>query len=83
MTLQGKFVGGNVTVPGVPANWEAMSTDDRIAFHKSSMARQLTDMHQLFILAVALNRTLIMPRFLCFCDRYWGPVEGYGPTPDI
>ena len=21
--------------------------------------------------AMTLNRTLVMPRFVCFCDRYW------------
>eukprot|EP00192_Tetraselmis_astigmatica_P008881 CAMPEP_0117652350 /NCGR_PEP_ID=MMETSP0804-20121206/2579_1 /TAXON_ID=1074897 /ORGANISM="Tetraselmis astigmatica, Strain CCMP880" /LENGTH=607 /DNA_ID=CAMNT_0005458389 /DNA_START=187 /DNA_END=2010 /DNA_ORIENTATION=+ len=73
--FQGKFIGGNVSAPRVPPNWAAMSNDDRIAFHKQSMARQLGDMQQLFLLAVATNRTLIMPRLLCFCDRYWGPVE--------
>ena len=24
-----------------------------------------------FSLAMLLNRTLVMPKFVCFCDRYW------------
>ena len=24
-----------------------------------------------FSLAMLLNRTLVMPKFVCFCDRFW------------
>lgn len=75
LALQGKFVGGNLTVPAVPEGWDKMDTDSRIEFHKKSMAEQLRQLRQLFVLAAATNRTLIVPRMLCFCDRYWGPVE--------
>jgi hypothetical protein len=26
-------------------------------------------------IAVATNRTLILPKLQCYCDRYWGPVD--------
>lgn len=29
----------------------------------------------MFAIAVATNRTLIMPKLLCYCDKYWGPVD--------
>ena len=73
--FQGRFVGGNLTRIEAPEGWEGMDTDAKIAFHKASMIAQLRELRQLFVLAVAANRTLIVPRILCFCDRYWGPVE--------
>ena len=30
--------------------------------------------------AVALNRTIIMPKLISLCDRYWGPLE-FGQVP--
>lgn len=26
-------------------------------------------------MAVTLNRTVILPKLMCYCDRYWGPVH--------
>ena len=31
-------------------------------------------MRDMFAIALATNRTLIMPKLQCYCDRYWGPV---------
>jgi hypothetical protein len=73
--FSGHFVGGNLTHPAVPDLWDTMGTDAKIAFHKQSIIAQLRELRQLFILAVASNRTLVVPRLLCFCDRFWGPVE--------
>eukprot|EP00951_Prasinocladus_malaysianus_P001009 scaffold7118_cov30-Prasinocladus_malaysianus.AAC.1 len=78
---RGKFIAANLTAPGVPENWDSMKTDLRIEFHKASMEAQLRQLRQLFLLAVALDRTVIMPRMVCYCDRYWGPVEEYATTP--
>jgi hypothetical protein len=61
--------------PVTPNDWKSMNTDARIEFHKQSISAQLRQLRQLFVLAVAMNRTLVLPRLLCFCDRYWGPVE--------
>lgn len=71
----GSFVSGDIAAPAAPADWDAMDTDARIAFHRRSIAAQLAQLRQLFVLAVAMNRTLVVPRLTCFCDRYWGPVE--------
>jgi len=32
-------------------------------------------MRDLFAMAMALNRTVILPRLVCYCDRYWGPLD--------
>lgn len=32
-------------------------------------------MRQLLSVALLTNRTVVMPKLLCYCDRYWGPVE--------
>ena len=31
----------------------------------------LAQMVAAFSLAMLLNRTLVMPKFVCFCDRFW------------
>ncbi|KAI3429380.1 hypothetical protein D9Q98_005475 [Chlorella vulgaris] len=52
--------------------WE---TNDMVDVHLAAMERQLHQLRTAFQLAVALNRTIIMPKLLSWCDRYWGPVE--------
>eukprot|EP00892_Ulva_mutabilis_P012572 jgi/Ulvmu1/9688/UM055_0026.1 len=39
--------------------------------HFHAMAFQLAQMRDAFALARALNRTLVLPRFLCYCDQDW------------
>jgi|APGre2960657444_1045066.scaffolds.fasta_scaffold03195_3 hypothetical protein len=42
-----------------------------IALHFSMEATQRELLRDAFALAIALNRTLVLPDMLCFCDRYW------------
>lgn len=35
----------------------------------------LVQIRQLLSVALGTNRTLIMPKLLCYCDRYWGPLH--------
>jgi hypothetical protein len=48
---------------------------DMIDFHLKAVAQQLRQLRTALAVAVALNRTIIMPRLISWCDRYWGPVE--------
>uniref|UniRef100_A0A061QQR3 Glycosyltransferase n=1 Tax=Tetraselmis sp. GSL018 TaxID=582737 RepID=A0A061QQR3_9CHLO len=74
--FQGRFISADLASPATPPGWDSMNTDQRIDFHKQSMARQLKELRELLQLAVALDRIVVMPRLICFCDRYWAPVEG-------
>lgn len=51
------------------------ATDAMIDFHLKAMRAQLQQLRSALALAVALNRTLVMPKLVSWCDRYWGPVE--------
>lgn len=42
-----------------------------IDLHFSMEAVQRERLRDAFALAVALNRTLVLPEMTCFCDRYW------------
>ena len=45
---------------------------DEHEFHLTSAATQV---RQLLSVAVATNRTVVMPKLMCYCDRYWGPLQ--------
>lgn len=51
-------------------------TNDAMAdLHLKNMREQLLQLKTAFKLAMALNRTIIMPKLLAWCDKYWGPLE--------
>lgn len=35
----------------------------------------MLQVRQLLAAAVATNRTVVMPKLQCYCDRYWGPLH--------
>jgi hypothetical protein len=43
--------------------------------HMALDAIQRATVRDLLALSLALNATMIMPKFMCFCDRYWGFTE--------
>eukprot|EP00892_Ulva_mutabilis_P009534 jgi/Ulvmu1/6953/UM033_0010.1 len=58
--------------PGVQSTGNMTMMSD---FHLRNMEYQLLQMRDLFAMAVALNRTVILPKITCYCDRYWGPLD--------
>ena len=69
---QGQFLEVSVSKPEIPRDIAAYSGTALTRFHLRAMAAQLAEIRDAFGIAVALNRTLIMPKIYCFCDRYWG-----------
>eukprot|EP00887_Chlorella_sp_A99_P003129 scaffold9.g3129.t1 len=85
---EGKFLSVDLHFPPVSANFQDHTTlmmnnrfkttwrdPEMQEAHLTRMHDQLGQLKQAFAVAVALNRTIIMPKLLCLCDRYWGPVE--------
>lgn len=35
----------------------------------------VVQVRDVFAMAATLNRTVILPKLMCYCDRYWGPVD--------
>ena len=48
--------------------WEL---EHQIRFHIAAVQSQLEQAYSGFALALALNRTLILPEMRCFCDKNW------------
>lgn len=46
-------------------------SDNGIALHFRMERVQRRRLRDAFALAIALNRTLVLPEMTCFCDRYW------------
>lgn len=42
-----------------------------VAFHMAAMRYQLAQLYHGFALALALNRTLVLPPLQCYCARHW------------
>ncbi|DBA94310.1 TPA: hypothetical protein ACH3X1_001922 [Trebouxia sp. C0004] len=54
-----------------PADWLQLNTRQRVQFHLENIGTQLQQFWNAAGAAVALNRTLILPRFTCYCDELW------------
>ncbi|DBA89705.1 TPA: hypothetical protein ACH3X2_004594 [Trebouxia sp. C0005] len=54
-----------------PANWLHLNSRHRVQFHLESIGTQLQQFWNAAGAAVALNRTLILPQFTCYCDELW------------
>jgi arabinosyltransferase len=54
---------------------ELIDQEPMIQFHLKTLQPQLEQVYVGLALAVALNRTFIMPKLTCFCDRNWFKVE--------
>jgi len=71
-----RFLAFDLSPPTIPADFaEWQDTDAMIDHHLQSMKEQLRELRDGLAIAVVLNRTVIMPKLTCFCDRYWAPVE--------
>ncbi|KAL3151812.1 hypothetical protein ABBQ38_012780 [Trebouxia sp. C0009 RCD-2024] len=54
-----------------PGDWSELPTRQRVRFHIRNVAVQLQQFWDAAGAAVALNRTLILPTFTCYCDELW------------
>lgn len=70
--------------PGVPADVLAppqLSPLEPGLAHIRALAYQILSTRNAMVLARALNRTLIVPSMVCFCDRYYNVIAG-GDSPE-
>ncbi|PRW61069.1 hypothetical protein C2E21_0568 [Chlorella sorokiniana] len=71
------FQGSFVTVdlfgtPELPPHYnEWNENEDMVAFHLAAIHQQLQQAYVGMALAVASNRSFILPQFKCFCDHIW------------
>lgn len=86
---EGQFLSVDLQYPDTPADFQEQDKvmmegkrfkttwqgNDMVDFHLKALGRELQQLKTAFKLAVALNRTIIMPKLLSWCDRYWGPLE--------
>ncbi|KAG2486350.1 hypothetical protein HYH03_014931 [Edaphochlamys debaryana] len=52
-------------------SWPASRTDDMVTFALGQLNAQLQQTYWALGLALATNRTLVLPRFQCYCARGW------------
>ncbi|KAK9909514.1 hypothetical protein WJX75_003420 [Coccomyxa subellipsoidea] len=65
----------DIHVPAIPDNFERLKNDYMVELHLKLMQHQLDQLVVGFAMAMTLKRTLVMPRLVCFCDRFWSPLE--------
>ncbi|PSC68170.1 glycosyltransferase family 77 [Micractinium conductrix] len=86
---EGQFLSVDFTYPETPKDFQEQDKtmmegkrfkttwdhNKMVDFHIKAVASELKQLKTALKLAVALNRTIIMPKLLSWCDRYWGPLE--------
>ncbi|GIL50740.1 hypothetical protein Vafri_6891 [Volvox africanus] len=56
----------------MPLNYNSWrGTEEMIRFHVAAANFQLQQAYYAFAAALILNRTLVIPRFLCYCSKNW------------
>lgn len=70
-----KYVSFNLSHMAVPPDFEQLDNDAMKRFDREQTMHQVHQLHKAVALAVALQRTLILPPLRCFCDRIWFGVE--------
>ncbi|KAG2491978.1 hypothetical protein HYH03_009709 [Edaphochlamys debaryana] len=51
--------------------WDMLKTEEMVRFHVAAGNQQLQQAYYAFAAALVANRTLVMPRFLCYCAKNW------------
>ena len=67
---EGLFVHVELDFLPAPEGFEQLPAFNMSDFHLHNMEYQLLQIREAFGVAVTLNRTIIMPKMQCFCDRY-------------
>ncbi|PNH08212.1 hypothetical protein TSOC_005296 [Tetrabaena socialis] len=52
-------------------SWPIDRTEEMIRFHVTAANHQLQQTYYAFAAALITNRTLVMPRFQCYCSKNW------------
>ncbi|KAG2499383.1 hypothetical protein HYH03_002958 [Edaphochlamys debaryana] len=52
-------------------SWPEPQTERMVRFHVEATNRQLAQAYWAFAAALVANRTLVMPKFLCYCSKNW------------
>jgi hypothetical protein len=76
---QGQFLEVSITIPTTPPNFDSLGGREMTKYHLEAVVAQLSEIKDALAIAAVLNRTLIMPKIYCFCDRYWGILENCRP----
>lgn len=72
---EGNFLTVDLTVPGMPDGFNSWTVnEDEIMFHLDSLQYQLEQAYAGMALASSAGRTIILPKFTCFCERIWHAV---------
>ena len=75
LTIRGEslMAGAPAYVRSELAVWRGKNyrQNNGIDLHFTMEAHQREMLRDAFVLALALNRTLVLPEMTCFCDRYW------------
>ena len=78
----GKYLALNASVsPAVQraiaayAAQQPSTSPNNIGVHALALASHLAELRDALALARALRRTLVLPRWLCYCDRLWSPSD--------
>ena len=50
---------------------ERGQSPNNVAVHVAALQQYVNELRDALALALALNRTLVLPRWTCFCDRMW------------
>ncbi|KAG2425120.1 hypothetical protein HYH02_015064 [Chlamydomonas schloesseri] len=58
-------------MPGGFNRWELQRTEEMIRFHVTAANHQLQQAYYAFAIALITNRTLVLPRFQCYCSKNW------------
>ncbi|GLC60104.1 hypothetical protein PLESTB_001574400 [Pleodorina starrii] len=61
----------HVEMPPGYNQWPASRSGDMVAFALSALSSQLQQAYWALALAMALNRTLVLPQFQCYCAKNW------------
>ncbi|KAL6754384.1 nucleotide-diphospho-sugar transferase-domain-containing protein [Haematococcus lacustris] len=69
----------SVAVPKAPSMgptaFAALNYTEKKAYNVQGLHMQLDAVYAGIGLAAMFNRSIIVPRIACYCDRYWGPLE--------
>ncbi|KXZ42494.1 hypothetical protein GPECTOR_141g692 [Gonium pectorale] len=61
----------HIELPPGYNTWPASRTGDMVAFNLRALSAQLQQLYWGLAMALATNRTLVLPRFRCYCARNW------------
>lgn len=76
-----RFLAFEVTKPELPPGFDedTWSDVDMTNYHLAAAHAQLKEFRDALAMAQLLNRSIILPTFWCFCDKYWNKMDHCRP----